>query len=93
MVSIYGNLIENLYVLPNEQRQGYGTQLLLFAIRQCAGRPTLWILENNTAAYALYYRHGFRMTGNYHRLSDSLLEVEMVLEKEKCDENFGSQPE
>ena len=28
IVSVHGSLIENLYVLPSEQRKGYGSQLL-----------------------------------------------------------------
>lgn len=46
-------LIENLYILPDEQCKGYGTQLLEFAIQQCKGIPTLWILDINYIAYSL----------------------------------------
>lgn len=77
IVSVYENLIENLYILPNEQHKGYGTQLLNFAIQQCKGIPTLWILDNNYIAYSLYSKYGFRKTGVYHKLSDTLSEIEM----------------
>ncbi len=32
IVTVRGDLIENLYVLPSEQNKGYGTQLLAFAL-------------------------------------------------------------
>ena len=79
IVSVQGSLIENLYVLPSEQRKGYGSQLLHYAIRRCTGRPTLWILHNNDGAYRLYTRNGFQMTGNRAQITDSLYEIEMSL--------------
>ena len=60
IVSVHGNLIENLYVLPLEQRKGYGSQLLHYAIQQCSGTPCLWILNNNEGAYRLYTKNGFK---------------------------------
>ncbi len=60
IVSVFGNVIENLYVLPKEQRKGYGSFLLKFAITQCSGIPTLWVLSKNTGAYILYVRHDFK---------------------------------
>lgn len=77
LVSVKDDLIENLYVLPGEQGKGYGTELLHFAIRQCAGNPTLWILNNNQRAYMLYTKHGFQPTGNIHPLSGNLYELEL----------------
>lgn len=79
IVSIHGSLIENLYILPDEQQKGYGTKLLLFAMRQCQQVPVLWILENNQRAYSLYFKYGFRKTGRKNRLSDDLFEIEMRL--------------
>lgn len=78
IVSITENLIEDLYVLPDEQHKGFGTQLLMFAMRRCRGVPTLWILENNVRAYSLYSKYGFCKTGRRNRLSDSLWEIEMA---------------
>lgn len=77
IVSIYGSLIENLYVLPKEQHKGYGTKLLLFAISKCKSQPILWILDNNERAYNLYYKYGFRKTGKINVLSDTISEIEM----------------
>ena len=77
IVSVCGSLIENLYVLPSEQRKGYGSQLLHYAIRQCAGIPCLWILNNNERVYRLYIRNGFRETGRKKQLNDQLYEMEL----------------
>ncbi len=79
IVSVHGSLIENLYVLPSEQRKGYGSQLLHYAIRQCTGIPRLWILNNNEGAYQLYIKNGFKETGNRKQLNDHLYEMELAL--------------
>ena len=79
IVSVYGSLIENLYVLPSEQRKGYGSLLLDYAIRHCAGTPSLWILNNNEGAYRLYTQNGFKETGNRKQLNDTLYEMELSL--------------
>lgn len=63
VVSVYGALIENLYVLPDRQGRGYGTALLRFAAACCNGQPMLWVLENNDRAIAWYGRLGFAFTG------------------------------
>ena len=63
IVSVTGSLIEDLYVLPDLQNRGYGTELLRFAMRQCKDTPVLWILENNTDAERLYRRMGFQEPG------------------------------
>ena len=76
VVSITKNLIEDLYVLPERQRRGFGTALLHFAIGQCAGAPTLWILENNTDAARLYERSGFAPTGRRNSITGKLDEIE-----------------
>ena len=63
IVSVTGDLIEDLYVLPGKQNRGYGTRLLMYAAEKCAGTPRLRILENNTGAERLYRRLGFRESG------------------------------
>lgn len=78
VVSVNGCLIEDLYVLPEKQRQGYGTKLLQWAIEQCAGVPTLWILENNRNAMRFYEKHGFRLTGRINAITDGLSELELA---------------
>jgi GNAT superfamily N-acetyltransferase len=77
VVSVKGSLIENLYILPEEQRKGYGTKLLFFAMEKCEGTPVLWILGNNSAAYSLYTKYGFKLTGKRNELSDTVYEIEM----------------
>lgn len=79
IVSVYDSLIENLYVLPSEQRKGYRSQLLDYAIRHCSGTPCLWILNNNEGAYRLYSKNGFKATGNRKQLNDTLYEMELSL--------------
>lgn len=79
IVSVHRNLIENLYVLPDKQQNGYGTLLLEFAIRQCAGIPTLHVLNTNTVARRMYRKNGFFETGNIRVLNDALYEIEMIL--------------
>lgn len=76
IVSVSNRLIEDLYVVPDKQNMGYGSKLLQFAMKECVGTPTLWILENNTGAERLYRRMGFRETGRIHRVTDGLAEIE-----------------
>ena len=82
IVSVTGNLIEDLYVLPEYQNQGYGTRLLHYAMKQCRGGPVLWILENNKGAEKLYRREGFTETGNRNNITDGLDEIEFVLKEQ-----------
>ena len=79
IVSVQESLIENLYVLPGQQRKGYGSRLLDYAIRQSEGNPSLWILDNNMDALRLYERKGFRLTGKKLKLTEQLYELEMEL--------------
>lgn len=79
IVSVTGSLIEDLYVLPDRQNRGYGTRLLLFAVRRCPDLPTLWILENNTDAARLYRRMGFAETGRRSAITEDLDEIEFAL--------------
>lgn len=82
VVSVYGNIIENLYILPEKQRQGYGSRLLSFAISECTGTPTLTVLSNNSAI-EMYRKFGFTETGNTIPLNRTLWEIEMTMEKQK----------
>ncbi len=79
IVSVTGSLIEDLYVLPDMQNRGYGTELLQFAIRQCKDTPALWILENNIGAERLYHRMGFHRTGKRNCITNGLDEIELHL--------------
>ena len=87
LVSVTENLIEDLYVLPEKQNQGYGTKLLLFAMEKCTGTPTLWILENNLGAKRLYERMGFSVTGRRNNITDGLDEIELELKEAETQEH------
>ena len=80
VVSVMDSLIEDLYVLPEKQKMGYGTRLLQFAVSQCSGTPSLWILENNKNAERLYRRFGFTKSGRINAITDQLAEIEFVME-------------
>ena len=84
IVSVHGGLIENLYVLPSEQRKGYGTQLLEFTIQKCQGTPKLWILNINEGAYRLYTKNGFKETGNRKQLNKNLYEMELAYTEKRA---------
>ena len=72
-----GSLIENLYVLPTEQRKGYGAMLLHYVLKQCHDIPSLWILSNNDRANAFYKKYGFVESGRKKQLRNDLFEVEL----------------
>lgn len=79
IVSVTGSLIEDLYILPDRQNKGYGTELLRYAVSLCPETPTLWILDNNTGAERLYRRLGFRPTGRKNAITSGLDEIEFAL--------------
>ena len=78
IVSVTGSLIEDLYVLPEMQNRGFGTELLQFAISQCTDPPVLWILENNIDAQRLYHRWCFQETGRRNSITNGLDEIELM---------------
>lgn len=82
IVSVHGSMIENLYVLPEKQRKGYGSLLLRYAISQCAKSATLRVLNTNVDAGRLDQWHGFRITGNPKALKNNMFEIEMRRESE-----------
>ena len=83
IVSVCGSLIENLYVLPAEQRKGYGAMLLHYVLKQCHDIPSLWILSNNDRANAFYKKYGFVESGRKKQLRNDLFEVELVFCNER----------
>ena len=85
VVSVTGNRIEDLYVLPEKQRRGYGTKLLRYAAAISRGTPTLWILENNTGARRLYERVGFFETGNRKITPGGLDEIEFAWRENRME--------
>ena len=81
IVSLAGDTIENLYVLPWEQGRGYGSALLRFAVRRCSSDAVLWVLNTNCGARRLYRRFGFIETGKQKQLNDKMYEIEMIFPK------------
>lgn len=79
IVSVTDSVIEDLYVLPEKQNFGFGTKLLKYAMTECRGVPTLWILENNKAAKRLYCRMGFKATGRRNSITNGFDEIEFAL--------------
>ena len=77
VVSVSGDLIENLYVLPEKQGRGYGSALLEHAAARCPGAPRLWLLNINEKARRFYEARGFRETGARRELKNGLAELEM----------------
>lgn len=83
VVSVKDELIEDLYVLPEQQNKGYGTHLLNYVVAKIKAQgliPSLWILENNHDAELLYLRQGFVPTGNRNHITGKLDEVEFRYE-------------
>ena len=78
VVSVHGDLIENLYVLPEKQGRGYGSRLLEFAAARCGEMVRLWVLSSNENARRFYEARGFRETGIRRELNGGLAELEMA---------------
>ena len=81
VVSITDGLIEDLYVMPELQRQGDGTALLDYVITLICREgitPTLWILENNREAERLYRRKGVVPSGKQNAITGKLSEIEFL---------------
>ncbi|WP_294318832.1 GNAT family N-acetyltransferase [Pseudobutyrivibrio sp.] len=79
VVSVNEGLIEDLYVLPEQQNRGYGPLLLNYVVAriQTQGlQPSLWILENNHGAERLYLRNGFVPSGRLNAITGKLSEIE-----------------
>lgn len=83
VAAVADSIISDLYVMPSQQRKGYGTFLLRYAVTQCANTPALWVLNTNEGARRFYQREGFYPTGVTKELSGSLHEIEMMY-KEGC---------
>ncbi|MGN6095432.1 MAG: GNAT family N-acetyltransferase [Bosea sp. (in: a-proteobacteria)] len=60
-LSLDGEDIDQLYLLPNEVRRGIGSLLLAKARERSPERLTLFTFQRNTAARTFYERHGFRL--------------------------------
>lgn len=62
ILKLNGQEIEKLFVEPNFQNQGIGTELLKLAV-EVKKAKFLWPLEYNKLAIAFYERNDFELTG------------------------------
>jgi GNAT superfamily N-acetyltransferase len=78
--ALSADLLEHLYVHPQEQNQGVGTALLALAKERRPRGLRLWVFQKNVGARRFYERHGFtvaRLTDgreNEEREADALYE-------------------
>jgi len=80
-------LVRHIYVLPEHQRGGVGSELLSYLTRMAAGRQILvgtW--EAATWAIRFYEKHGFKLLPNknellkrYWKIPDRQIELSIVL--------------
>ena len=72
--------MEHLYVAPDHQRSGIGTELMERAKERRPAGFRLWVFQRNVGARDFYERHGFRVveltdgSGNEEREPDALYE-------------------
>lgn len=59
-LSLLGDDIDQLYILPGYYRQGIGSKLLLRAMEESPKRLHLYTFQKNARARAFYESHGFR---------------------------------
>ncbi|WP_405743155.1 GNAT family N-acetyltransferase [Streptomyces sp. NBC_01525] len=57
--AVRDDVLEDLYLHPDELRRGLGTRLLAAALAHRPDGLTLHVFEANTGARAFYARHGF----------------------------------
>lgn len=77
IVCVVGDEISKLYVHPDAQNLGIGSALLAHASAQ-VHTPRLHVLTINLGAQRLYFRHGFRFTGNRRPFYEGIMELEMI---------------
>ena len=74
------DMLDHMYVHPDEQGQGVGTALLDHAKRRRPEGFRLWVFQKNEGARRFYERHGCRLveltdgSGNEEREPDALYE-------------------
>jgi GNAT superfamily N-acetyltransferase len=79
-ICLGGDVVEQLYVEPEEQRRGVGAALLELAKRERPERLELWVFQQNDGARRFYERHGFRLleqtdgAGNMEQTPDARYE-------------------
>lgn len=76
--AVFGDMLEQLYILPGHQGRGIGSALLTLAISSSDSPLRLWVFQRNKSARAFYERRGFAAleytdgSGNEEREADVL---------------------
>jgi len=80
LAAIHGDELSHLYVAPEHQGSGIGTELMERVKRERPAGFTLWVFQQNEGARRFYERHGLRLvretdgSGNDERTPDALYE-------------------
>jgi GNAT superfamily N-acetyltransferase len=60
-IGLDDDMLEQIYVDPDFQNRGIGTELMAHAKRLRPDRLQLWVFQKNVGARRFYERHGFRL--------------------------------
>jgi GNAT superfamily N-acetyltransferase len=60
-IGLGDDMLEQIYVDPDAQNRGIGTELMDHAKRLRPARLQLWVFQKNEGARRFYERHGFRL--------------------------------
>ena len=83
-LALNDDMVEHLYVVPDDQRQGIGSALLAAAKAKRPDGLRAWVFQRNAGAIAFFARHGFREvmrtdgTDNEEREPDVLLSASRI---------------
>lgn len=77
--------IPRLYILSERQRQGVGTKLIEFGIKQLSSINRVYasIIASNVPGITFFERFGFEFTGEQRTLKNGLLELRYVFRKKR----------
>ena len=75
----------HLYVRPDKQRQGIGTKLMEFAVKQMTSinRVYATVLSVNEPGLAFFEKYAFEFTGEQRTLKNGILELKYIYKKKK----------
>ncbi len=77
--------IAHLYIAPEKQKNGLGTKLLEFGIKQMTSinRVYLTVLSCNEIGLSFFEKYGFEFTGEQRTLKNGMLELRYMYRKKK----------
>lgn len=77
--------IAHLFIAPEKQRQGLGTKLLEFGIKQMTSISRVYttVLSCNAVGLEFFEKYGFEFTGEQRTLKNGMLELKYVFRKKK----------